>query len=146
MADRVQSVMEAMVPDFEDLRKRGLCSQPELKALIRRREKAEYLLHRREPTRDDFLRALELEMNFETLLCVRRRRMGLPKRGSADHAVRKRVHFIFDRALRRFKGDEQLWLQWVAYSEKTRAHTRLGRIFARALALPESSQRELPDQ
>ena len=49
--------------------------------------------------------------------------------------VKRRVHFIFDRATRRFKGDEQLWLTWIEYSEKTKAFTRLSVVFARALAM-----------
>ena len=50
------------------------------------------------------------------------------------------MHFIYDRALRRFKGDETLWLQWADYAEKTSARARLGRLFAKALALlPNSS-------
>jgi tetratricopeptide (TPR) repeat protein len=135
MADRVQELMEAMVPELEDLTKRSLCSALEVKALIRKREQAEYALHKRAPMRDDFLRALQLEMNLEKLLHARRRRTGLPKRGAAEFAIRKRVNFIFDRALRRFKGDEQLWLQWIDYAQHTRAHARLTRIFARAVAL-----------
>ena len=52
MADRVRKLMEGMVPEFEDLVRRELCSEHEVKQLVRRREKAEYLLHRREPTRE----------------------------------------------------------------------------------------------
>ena len=87
MADHVQSIMEAMVPELEDLRKRGLCSPSELKVLVHRREQAEYLLNRRAPKRNDFLQALQLEMNFEGLLRVRRKRMGMPRRGASDFAV-----------------------------------------------------------
>ena len=50
-------------------------------------------------------------------------------------------HFIFSRALRRFKGDEQLWLQWIEYAQRTRSHNRLSQIFGRSLALlPHSSR------
>ena len=55
MADRVIEIMEAMIPEFEDLRKRGLCSPAEVKALIKRRENAEYSMNRRQPARADFL-------------------------------------------------------------------------------------------
>eukprot|EP00966_Prymnesium_polylepis_P000946 21489-Prymnesium_polylepis.1 len=90
MADRVRALMEGMVPEFEDLVRRKLCTEHEVKQLIKRREKAEYLLHRREPTRDDFLRAAELEMNLERLIKCRRKRLGLPKKGAADNMVQRR--------------------------------------------------------
>ena len=97
MADRVIEIMEAMIPEFEDLRKRGLCSPAEVKALIKRRENAEYSMNRRQPARADFLTAIQLEMNLESLIKVRRKRMGMPRRGASDYAVRKRIHFVFDR-------------------------------------------------
>ena len=40
MADRVRKLMEDMVPEFDDLVRRKLCSEHEVKQLIRRREKA----------------------------------------------------------------------------------------------------------
>ena len=49
MADRVREVMESMVPELEDVQRRGLCSASEVKALVRRRERFEYLVHRRAP-------------------------------------------------------------------------------------------------
>ena len=139
MAERVQAILEAMLPELEDLKRRELCSAAEVKALIRKREAAEYRIHRRAPTREDFLLALQLELNLEALIRVRRRKKNMPKRGASDYAIRKRVHFIFDRALRRFRGDEQLWLQWIGFAERTQARSRLGRVFARALAMMPGS-------
>ena len=49
MADRVREVMESMVPELEDVQRRGLCSASEVKVLVRRRERFEYLVHRRAP-------------------------------------------------------------------------------------------------
>ena len=34
MADRVNEILEAMVPELEDLKKRGLCSAAEIKSLL----------------------------------------------------------------------------------------------------------------
>ena len=99
MADRVNEILENMVPELEDLQRRGLCTKEEVKKLVRNREFHEYKINRRKPEKVDFLAALQLEMNFEALLKLRRKDRGMPKRGGADYAVRKRVHFIFDRAL-----------------------------------------------
>ncbi|EOD34666.1 hypothetical protein EMIHUDRAFT_111205 [Emiliania huxleyi CCMP1516] len=148
MADRVREVMESMVPELEDVQRRGLCSASEVKALVRRRERFEYLVHRRSPlaarpraTRDDFLRYLQLEMNFEALLKCRRRRLGMTRQGPPDFAIRRRIHFIFSRAARRFKGDERLWMQWIDFAERRKADKRLERIYGRALAvLPHSAR------
>ena len=77
MAEKVRKLMEEMVPEFEDLVKRELCTRTEVQNLARRRERLEYSLVKRAPTREDFLRCLELEMNLESLIRVRRRKAGM---------------------------------------------------------------------
>eukprot|EP00316_Scyphosphaera_apsteinii_P022207 CAMPEP_0119342436 /NCGR_PEP_ID=MMETSP1333-20130426/104706_1 /TAXON_ID=418940 /ORGANISM="Scyphosphaera apsteinii, Strain RCC1455" /LENGTH=154 /DNA_ID=CAMNT_0007354653 /DNA_START=62 /DNA_END=522 /DNA_ORIENTATION=- len=131
--------MEAMVPELEDLKRRGWCSHDEVKMLAKRRERCEYLLHRPQPIREDFLHCLQLEMNLAALLRCRRKRLGLPKQSAAQIAVRRRIHFVFCRAVRRFKGDERMWLEWITYAERTCALNRLGKIYGRALALLPNS-------
>jgi len=63
----------------------------------------------------------------------------MSKQGGADFAIRRRIHFIFSRALNRFKGDERLWLQWIDFGQRRKADKRLERIYGRALSvLPRS--------
>ena len=102
MADRVRHVMEKMVPELEDLQNRRLCTLREIKALARRREHFEYLMAGRAPTREDFLLYLQLEINLEALLKVRSDSVHTTMLNAAIVAIRKRVHYIFDRACRRF--------------------------------------------
>ena len=45
----------------------------------------------------------------------------------------QRVHFIFSRALQKFKGDLRLWLQYFDFCEKTGGSKILGKAFASAL-------------
>ena len=135
MADRVRAAMEKMVPELEDLQNRELCTLREVKLLAKRREHHEYLIAGRAPSREDFLRYLQLEMNLEALLKLRSKTEKKAKVNAAVVAVRRRVHYIFDRSCRRFKDDEVMWLQWIEYADRTGAHTKLARVFARALAL-----------
>lgn len=63
----------------------------------------------------------------------------MTRQGPPDFAIRRRIHFIFSRAARRFKGDERLWMQWIDFAERRKADKRLERIYGRALAvLPHS--------
>ena len=135
MADAVRRIMEDMVPELEDLQKRGLASAREVRQLAKRRERLEYAIAKPGAARDDFLRYLQLELNLASLVACRRKRLSMPRRGASDWNIRKRVHFIFHRATRRFKGDERLWLQWADYCERTGAAKRLGRVYAQALSM-----------
>lgn len=47
----------------------------------------------------------------------------------------KRVHFIFERAVRKFKRDLSIWTRWLEFCRATRSNRRLSRVAARALQL-----------
>ena len=47
----------------------------------------------------------------------------------ADTAIIKRIHFIYERAARKFKSDMQLWIDWLAYCKKSKSsklHSKVG--------------------
>jgi hypothetical protein len=47
----------------------------------------------------------------------------------------RRVHFIFERAVRKFKRDLSLWSAWLQFCRATHSYRRLSRVAARALQL-----------
>ena len=94
MADRVRAAMEKMVPELEDLQNRELCTLREVKLLAKRREHHEYLIAGRAPSKEDFLRYLQLEMNLEALLKLRSKTEKKAKVNAAVVAVRRRVHYF----------------------------------------------------
>ncbi len=56
MADTVRHHTEEMVPELQDLERRGFFSVPELKRIAAKRTDFEYLLKRRTALKADFLR------------------------------------------------------------------------------------------
>ena len=79
----------------------------------------------------------EYETKLEQLRQARRRGLGLSnaKQSLADYAIVKRVHFIFERAARKFKRDLGVWTRWLEFCRATRSNRRLSRVAARALQL-----------
>lgn len=57
------------------------------------------------------------------------------KQTIADYAIVRRVHFIFERAVRKFKRDLSLWSAWLQFCRATHSYRRLSRVAARALQL-----------
>lgn len=135
MADRVEDVLEQMVPELDELARLQLLSSKEVQALVRRRRSFEYAMNRRMPIRDDFLRAISFELNAETLVKGRKQRLGLDVQLIADYAFKRRVFFIYDRALRKFSADLELWQQYLDYAMRSGSQRVLGKAFARALQL-----------
>jgi hypothetical protein len=211
MADTVRFVMEAMLPELEDLARKAYFTRDEVRAIARRREAFEYALKRRSPVKADFLRCAEYERALDALRAHRRaarlarvsaglkaargrlggggggkeagggkkrardddddeeedddapqteapttaapkmtkaearravallraERDALRRASPADHGARRRAHFAYERATRRFRRDASLWAAWLDYCRETRSGRRLARVAARALrAMP----------
>jgi hypothetical protein len=122
MADAVQRELEGMVEELEDLEDRGLLSRGEVVQVVARRRDSEYLLARRAPRKEDFLRYIESEVALDKLRAKRKTRKGVQASGVGDARGRRRVHRIYERAVRRFKGDLELWHAAIEFALKHKAH------------------------
>ncbi|KAG0170590.1 U3 snoRNP protein [Apophysomyces sp. BC1034] len=140
MADTVQFYLERMVPELEDLEKRGFFSSVEIKSIVKKRTNFEYALKRRITKKIDYLRCIEYEMNLETLRKKRKARMNTnsenaQKTSLSDYAGTRRIYHLFQRALNKFKGDIALWMQYIDFAKKNDANNLLSGIFVKALQL-----------
>ena len=52
-------------------------------------------------------------------------------RSVSDYAIVKRVFQIFERAVRKFKGDVGLWMEYIRVAEKVGAKSLVSKISAR---------------
>ncbi|EEA05475.1 uncharacterized protein CMU_024810 [Cryptosporidium muris RN66] len=140
MADKVQKVLEDMVPELLDLGKREVFSGTEIRNIIERRRDFEYKLASRTPLLGDFLEYLEYEYELERIRFARTRKLGLKKRTIGDYSIIRIIHFIFKRALRRYPNDEKLWLQYIDFCLKSGSSRILQRNMITALRnLPTSA-------
>ena len=55
--------------------------------------------------------------------------------GPSDGSIKLRIHYLYERALRRFKGNLSLWLQYLEHCKRVGATKRLGKALARCLKL-----------
>ena len=55
------------------------------------------------------------------------------KNTASEYSIVRRLHFLFQRALQKFKGDIQLWAAYFAFCQKSGSTKLLGRAFARAI-------------
>ncbi|KAF8577995.1 hypothetical protein K439DRAFT_1417545 [Ramaria rubella] len=134
--ERVQFQQEQMLAELKDLEEKGLFSPTEIKCIIKKRTAFESALVRRIAKKSDFLRYVEYEMGLEALRRRRVQRLDLPSTPSiSSYALVRRQFHIFERALRKFKGDVALWVQYIEVARREGARALVGRISARALQL-----------
>ncbi|KAJ1657447.1 U3 snoRNP protein [Dispira simplex] len=154
MGDPVQIRIEETFPELDQYKLRGLFNPSEIKALVKRRTYFENLLFRQSPKKVDYLRYIEYELNLNAL---REKRAGRivykvakkddPKRRKtqwtmllsmsnpafAKHIALKRCEMIFERALSRYMGDVNLWLQYLEELKRLGKHSLLAKTYSRAI-------------
>jgi len=54
--------------------------------------------------------------------------MAAGKKGLAEMGIVRRIHFIYDRATRKFKADLQLWLDWIEYCKRSNSAKQMSKV------------------
>jgi len=121
MAETVQAVLDSMVPALNDFVHLNIFTEAEVKSLVDRRRTWEYLLIRKETRKGDWLEYAAFEMNLLKLHSMRKGRAGsapLSPSSPSQFHIEQHIHFIFTRALRKFKGDVTMWMQYIDFAKK----------------------------
>lgn len=96
-----------------------------------KRTKFEYKLKRRISQKSDFISYIQYEKDLEEQRCKRILELGIKGRHSiSDHSIRQHIYALYKRALSKFKGDVELWLDFIHYATKTNGKSVLDRAFA----------------
>ncbi|TPX37521.1 hypothetical protein SmJEL517_g00500 [Synchytrium microbalum] len=145
MAEQVQYHLERMLPELRDLEERGVFSKVEIKSIVKSRTSFEYAIHRRITSKSDYLRYISYEINLEKLRKKRKHRLGLNqpanKRNGAkgitvsDYSIVQRIHSLYQKALKKFGGDVELWVEYLNWAQEIKSTKALGKSFARAIQL-----------
>ncbi|CAL5870221.1 uncharacterized protein PFLUO_LOCUS4456 [Penicillium psychrofluorescens] len=130
--DKARFYLEKSVPELKEYERKKIFNKDEISSIIKKRSDFEHKLNARGAQPVDFVRYAEYEMNLEILRKKRVKRLGIRSAGFNGH---RRIFFILDRATRRFQGDINLWVQYIEYARKQKAHKKLSMIFTDALRL-----------
>uniref|UniRef100_A0A7S2ZXJ9 U3 small nucleolar RNA-associated protein 6 N-terminal domain-containing protein n=1 Tax=Rhodosorus marinus TaxID=101924 RepID=A0A7S2ZXJ9_9RHOD len=137
MADLVEKRLESLLPDLRLLMRAKLISVEELQSLVKKYRDMEQRILRQDATRRDYLRCVRHELNCELLLKTRFKRIGTKQkiRTKVKALSNRRIIHTYNRAVKRFKGDTELWMQYARHCVKSGSSRAAGKVFARALAL-----------
>ncbi|KAJ3775345.1 U3 snoRNP protein [Lentinula raphanica] len=135
--ERVQFQQEQMLDELKDLVDKKIFTLAETKHIMKQRSTYEAALVRRVAKKSDFIRYASYEMGLEQLRRKRVERLKIPKSPItiSDYALVRRQFDIFERAVKRFKSDVGLWIEYIQLAKREGARSRIGRITARALQL-----------
>ena len=134
MAEVVQSHIEEMLPEVYELQQLGVLSSAEGKSVIKTRTDFEYKMRRRISKKQDFLRFIDFELKLEKLKQSRILQLGLNDVSEgARYRSLQRIHFIFQKCLRKYKSDVPLWIRYIQYCKQVSSTRSLGLAFVEAL-------------
>ncbi|KAJ6593671.1 U3 small nucleolar RNA-associated protein 6-domain-containing protein [Mycena capillaripes] len=135
--ERVQFQQEQMLAELKDLVDKNIFTKQESKQIMKKRTQFETALVRRVAKKADFLRYASYEMGLEQLRRKRVERLKIvsTQASISDYALVRRQFHIFERALKKFKADVGLWIQYIDVAKREGAHTLVGRVVARAIQL-----------
>ena len=158
MADTVQQIMERMTVPLQDMESNGIFShvwlfalfvdsQEEINSIIRKRRNMEYSLNSYSKTLQDYLAVIEYEMNLESLRKLRKKKLGMSfllvemcigvfKALDSDNSIVGRIIYTFERMVRKYSGDLNVWLKYVEYCESVSNENRLAGLYPRYLSSP----------
>ncbi|KAL1334590.1 hypothetical protein HN51_063539 [Arachis hypogaea] len=141
MADVVQYRMESMLDELDDLEQRGLFSRLEIAEIVKQRRKFEYRLKRPCPLKQDFLAYVDYETQLDALRGLRKKSVAreLKKQGNkklkkskSDAAGMRRIVEIYELALKRYKGDIDLWFRYLEFCRQ-RKNGRMKKALAKVI-------------
>lgn len=135
MADKVEAVLERMTDELQYYVKEGLFSKKEVKKIVKERRNSEYKLQRKDATLLFFLDSIKFEKQLDRIRAKRMRKQDIVDTGKqkshlADHAVKKRVMHLYDRATRKFKLNISLWKEYLEYLVHHRSFQKLNRVLS----------------
>ncbi|KAJ5294069.1 hypothetical protein PENANT_c009G02316 [Penicillium antarcticum] len=134
--DKARFFLEKSVPELKEYERKGIFNKDEISSIVKKRSDFEHKINARGAQPVDFVRYAEYEMNLDSLRKKRVKRLGIR---SAGHSGQRRIFFVLDRATRKFQGDLNLWVQYIEYARKQKAHKKLTMIFTDALRLHPTS-------
>lgn len=133
MADRVEEIMEDMVQELDDLRRKRIFNDDEIREIVKRRRDFEYLIQKTPTKQQYFLSYARYEVAVECLRSRRSKALNWRTRSISDWAGVKRLHKIFNRGTLRFKSDLRMWYQHIDFCLRTGSTKILSSMLLRAL-------------
>ena len=133
LSDMVQQVMERMITGVKDLESRNIISEQERQWLIRCRRDFEYTLVKRSVSLSEFKRAIAYEKDLAELISRRKSTRKITKGGVGEHAVTQRIQFLYQRCMRKFPENVDMWLEFFAHGKKHKSAKTLHTTLARAI-------------
>lgn len=134
MAEYAQKAIEEMLPEVDRMRKIGLFSVEETRAMMKKRQRFEYKTQRRTKEKEVYLQYIQYEISVQQLVKLRREKRGIDvEKDRIEKPMVLRIYRLFRMACFRFKHDVKLWLTHIEFAKKNYDRERVSKLFTTML-------------
>ncbi|KAF2018375.1 hepatocellular carcinoma-associated antigen 66 [Aaosphaeria arxii CBS 175.79] len=130
-SDKARYYLEHGVSELNELERKKIFSREEISSIAKKRSDFEHIINARGASTSDFQRYIEFEKNVEALRRKHVKRLGVKSSGSGQ----KNIFFLYNRGVKKFSGDLELWMQYIEYARKEKAFKKLNEIFTSIVRL-----------
>ncbi|KAF2661542.1 hypothetical protein K491DRAFT_586950 [Lophiostoma macrostomum CBS 122681] len=130
-SDKARFYLERSVSELNELERKKIFTKEEITSIARKRSDFEHIINARGSRPSDYTRYIEFEQNVDALRRKRIRRLGVKSTGSGQRTV----FFLYNRAVRKFSGDLDLWFQYIKFAKREKAFKKLNEILTSVVRL-----------
>ncbi|CAD8135269.1 unnamed protein product [Paramecium pentaurelia] len=133
MADKIRYTLEKFIPDLLALQKKQVFSKDEVKDILHKREEFEYMLQRRTHNLSNYMQLLDYEYGLERLRRQRNKERQIKKVTTRDYAIVKRIIYIWDRIMNKYRYNIDLWKQYLSFCYIIESKKHFFKVITKAL-------------
>ncbi|KAM0321944.1 hypothetical protein ACHAQA_009841 [Verticillium albo-atrum] len=134
VAEKARFYLERSVPQLREWEAKEIFTKDEIRSIVQRRSDFEHRALAPGVQPADFTNYAAWEISLDALRAKRCERLKI-RHVASQHATQARVLAIYERAVSKRPASKELWLEYLAYTERIRATKRWRRTMTRALRL-----------
>ncbi|CDW85134.1 u3 small nucleolar rna-associated protein 6 [Stylonychia lemnae] len=141
MADKVEVVLEKMTDELQYYISQELFSKREVKKIVKERRASEYKMQRKDASLLFFMDSIDFEKKLDKLRMKRKnKRVGKDGSGAQkvvlmDHSIKRRIMYLYDRGIRKFKNNIALHKEYMEYLVSNKSFQKLNRVLAKSVQI-----------
>jgi len=138
-ADKARFYLEQSVPELQALSQKGIFTSSEIKSITSKRSTYEHKINMPSSSSStsilDYLSYFNYERILLQLRSKRSTRLSTSISSSTIHSATKRMYGILERGIRKFPGDDRLWMTYLNFCSEQNSRTKLAKGLTKALRL-----------
>ena len=113
MADKVQLTLESLIPDLDELSKKGIFQRKDIKKILKKRRQHEYSFEKSDVSPSDYFKAIKYEKILNSRMKQIKKHLNLEKKVDYyDFHFIRRIIVLFKKCLIKFGKNENIWMEY----------------------------------